>query len=431
LLAAHRQLLRIRVRSLRPLVPLAAGLAVILALALILRRTEEIRGADADDSPILATAVGPSSATPAPALRTITAAFSRNETITNALLKHGLALEEIFSLVRAASPLYNLARIKAFQPYILNFAPDGGFHDFTYHIDDERYLTVYRHERLLVPVIKPFKYETNAERVSGVIHDSLFLSVRRAGEQDQLALDLAEIFQWDIDFHTDIQNDDSFRLLVEKKYLDGRFRKHGPILAAEITVQGRTYTAFRFENPDGKPAYYTVDGQALNKSFLKSPLKFTRISSRFSAGRRHPILKIVRPHLGVDYAAPKGTPVVAVAAGRVVFAGPRGDYGRLVQVRHARGYETMYAHLSGILVPPGVEVEQGQVIGHVGATGLASGPHLDFRVLQRGRFVNPRRVVVPPDPPVSQAMWPRFAALRDDLKARLDQMDTVVEADSR
>ncbi|MFH1572813.1 MAG: M23 family metallopeptidase [Acidobacteriota bacterium] len=364
---------------------------------------------------------GPAPAAPSESLREVAGSFRRNETVGTALLPHGLSGNFIHELVEKARPVYDLARVRAQQPYWLHFTESGDFRDFIYPIDDERYLTVSRHGDTLIPVMKNFSYEVRTEAVSGVIRDSLFMAVTRAGEGEQLAVDLADIFMWDIDFWTDIQRNDSFRLLVEKRYLDGDFRRYGAILAAEITVQDKTFTAFRFGDPSGKARYYSIDGKALSKSFLKSPLRFTRISSRFSLARRHPILKIVRPHLGVDYAAPHGTQVVAVASGRVAFAGSRADYGRLVHLRHSHAYETMYAHLSGIAVSAGEQVAQGDVIGYVGSSGLASGPHLDFRVLQRGKFVNPGKVVVPPDPPVTVDRMPFFLALRDGLQEQLDQ----------
>ena len=366
-----------------------------------------------------------------PRLQEVSGIFKKNETITDALRRHGLTFEQIQRLVQRARPVYNLARIRAQHPYRLHFTESGDFRDFIYPVDDERYLTVYSHGADLQAVMKNFRYDSIPEAVLGTIDDSLFAAVIGGGEQDQLAIDLADIFMWDVDFYTDIQKNDSFRLLVEKKYLDGQFKKYGPILAAELTVQNKTFTAYRFQDGSPKPTYYSFDGKALNKSFLKSPLRFTRISSGFSLARKHPILRIVRPHQGVDYAAPAGMPVVAVASGKVIYAGWRSDYGNLVHLRHAQGYVTMYAHLSRILVPVGAQVAQGDPIGRVGSTGLATGPHLDFRVLQRGQFINPRKVVVEPEPPVSKEGLPRFIALRDELKDRLDQVTLMGAMSSR
>ncbi len=360
--------------------------------------------------------------TPEAPVKEIVASFGRNQTITDALARHGISADQIFRLVESARPVYNLAKVIASRPYWLYLTPDGNCQGFRYAIDDERYLTVYRQNERFVPVLKSFNYETRVEHVTGVIEDSLFGCITAEGEQDILALQLADIFMWDLDFYTDIQRGDSFRMLVEKKYLNGKFVKYGAILAAGISNQGRQFSGFRYHDESGVPAYYDSDGKALKKSFLKSPLKFARISSRFSGSRLHPILKIYRPHLGVDYAAPVGTPVQAVGAGVVETAGYEGAGGRMVKLRHPGGYETFYLHLSRIAVRPGARIQQGEVIGYVGATGLATGPHLDFRVVLHGRFINPTKVIFPPNPPVSGEALAQFALLRDKMQTQLGQI---------
>ncbi len=358
-----------------------------------------------------------------PPLREIAASFGRNQTITDALARHGITAEQIYRLVESARPVYNLAKVAASRNYWLYLTAGGEFHDFRYAIDDERYLTVYQQDGRFVPVMKNFNYDLRIESVSGVIEDSLFACITGGGEQDILALDLADIFMYDVDFYTDVQKGDAFSMLVEKKYLHDRFVKYGPILAASMRTQGRELTGFRFRDEKGAPAYYSAEGKALKKSFLKSPLKFARISSRFSRSRLHPILKILRPHMGVDYAAPIGTPVQAVGAGMVLMTGIQSGGGKMVRVRHAGGYETMYLHLSKIAVKRGARVQQGEVIGYVGSTGLSTGPHLDFRVASHGKFVNPTKVIFPPNPPVSSGNFPQFASLRDKMQARLGQID--------
>lgn len=412
---------------------LAACLVAALQLALVADRLVPIGETSGNPQVVLAglSAVHVPDHPDLPALREITGAVRPNETITELLQRQGMGLDDIHSLVTAARPVYNLAMIRAEQRYRLHYTPAGEFRDFVYPVDTDRYLTVYRHDDRFVPVMKEYKYQTSVRQVSGIIDDSLYMSVKRSGEEELLAVDLAGIFQWDIDFNTDIQQGDSYRMLVEKRSLDDRFVKYGDILAAEMTVGNKTFAAYRFAADGGKARYYSADGTSLNKSFLKSPLPYTRISSRFTMARRHPILKIVRPHLGVDYAAPQGTQVVAVAAGRVVLAGWNGGYGNMVQVRHARGYETMYAHLSTIQVCRGQEVSQGDHVGLVGMTGLATGPHLDFRILQHGRYVNPLKRVFPPQPPVAPELMPEFIARRDELRSRLNETSLAAEAGSR
>jgi murein DD-endopeptidase MepM/ murein hydrolase activator NlpD len=356
-----------------------------------------------------------------PEFREVMGVFEKQQTITFALAKQGLPDTLIRQIIDCARPVYNLARVKAGQAYWVYFSLDGSFRDFRYPVDDERYLTVYHDAKQdrLVSIMKNISYETRVGTVSASIDSSLFSAVLDLGERDQLALELADIFGSDIDFYTDIQKGDSFKVLIEKKYLNGQFTKYGAILAAAFTNKHKLLTGYRFEDENGKPAYYGPDGQALKRSFLKSPLKFARVSSRFSRARMHPILKVLRPHLGVDYAAQAGTPVQAVGAGKVTAAGYNGESGRMVKIAHSGGYVTMYLHLSRIAVRSGDHVSQGQVIGNVGSTGLSTGSHLDFRVQQHGKAINPLKVIFPPGLPVAPSSFNSFAALCGNLNRQL------------
>lgn len=356
-----------------------------------------------------------------PELREIVGFFQPHQTVTDALTGHGISSTLTDRIVSSAREEYNLSRVKAGQPYWIHLTADGLFRDFRYPVDDQRYLTVFQdpEQDRLVPVMKDFPYETRVETVSGVIESSLFAAVRDLGEMDQLALDLADIFASDIDFYSDIQSGDSFKVLIEKKYLNGKNTKYGAIQAAAFRNRQKVFSGFRFHDENGKPAYYAPDGKSLKRSFLKSPLKFGRISSKFSLGRMHPILRIVRPHLGVDYAAPVGTPVQAVGAGIVINAGMSGGSGRMVKLRHAGGFETAYLHLSRIAVKSGSRVNQGDVIGYVGSSGLSTGPHLDFRVVRHGTPINPLKVIFPPGNPVPQNEFAGFAELRNKLNDEL------------
>jgi murein DD-endopeptidase MepM/ murein hydrolase activator NlpD len=232
--------------------------------------------------------------------------------------------------------------------------------------------------------------ETRVDAVAGHLEDSLFASVERLGEGPVLTAKFVALFEWDFDFAADALPGDEFRMLVEKRFAEGEFVGYGDITAAEYRSADRpTLSAVRFPGRDGSPRYYDFQGRATRKMFLRAPLEFTRITSGYSHARRHPILGGLRPHLAVDYGAPIGTPVRAVADGVVTAAGRAGGYGLSVTVHHARGYETMYNHLSRMWVRRGDRVRQRDVIGHVGATGLATGPHLDYRLRKNGRAVNP------------------------------------------
>lgn len=321
-------------------------------------------------------------------------------------------------LVGAARPVYDLARITAGRPFGVALGPDGLLRAFSYGIDALRTLHVSQRDGRLVAELRQREYETRTAVVGGEIESSLFGAVEDAGEGDQLALDLAEIFQWDVDFHTELQPGDSFHLVVEKQYLDDSFARYGRILAAEFVRGPRVLRAVRHEGGAGA-GYYGPDGRPLRKAFLRSPLRFTRISSHFSLSRLHPILGVRRPHLGVDYAAPAGTPVQAAADGLVVVAGWEGGYGKTVRVRHANGYETLYGHLSRIDVRRGQRLQQGARVGAVGATGLATGPHLDYRMVRNGQFVDPLRIQLPPAEPVAQSERAAFDSESTRLLALL------------
>jgi len=263
--------------------------------------------------------------------------------------------------------------------------------------------------------------EMRVEVVSGVVQRSLFDAVERTGESARLVLELVEIFSSDFDFTADTRAGDRFRLLVEKRYAGDAFVDYGRILVAQYASGGKTLTGVAFERAS-RSGHYDLAGQSLRKSFLKSPLEFTRITSGFTYARPHPILGGVRPHLAIDYAAPVGTPVRAVADGVIVHAGWNGGNGIQVHLRHRSGYETQYNHLSRIApgLRAGLRVRQKQIIGNVGATGLATGPHLDYRVARNGTFVNPLSEKFIPGEPIPAATRADFNRYAQELVARLE-----------
>ena len=203
-------------------------------------------------------------------------------------------------------------------------------------------------------------------------------------------------------------------VLEKKKYSNGESASYGKILAAEYDNGGKKYQALLFHDPSGQAAYYTADGKSLQKEFLRSPLKFAApVTSHFSKARFHPILKTYRAHLGTDYGAPIGTPVQSIGSGKVTFAGRKGGEGNMVEIQHSSGYETMYLHLARMYVRTGERVAIGKIIGAVGSTGLSTGPHLDFRILQKGQYKNFEKLGLPPSEPVAKKNWPEFAAVRE------------------
>jgi len=263
--------------------------------------------------------------------------------------------------------------------------------------------------------------EVRVEAVSGVVERSLFDAVERTGESARLVLELVDMFSSDFDFTADTRAGDRFRLLVEKRYAGDAFVDYGRILAAQYASGGKTLTGVGFERA-GRYGHYDTAGQSVRKSFLRSPLEFTRITSGFTYARPHPILGGVRPHLAIDYGAPVGTPVRAVADGVVVSAGWNGGNGIQVHLRHRSGYETQYNHLSRIAagLHAGMRVKQKQIIGAVGATGLATGPHLDYRVAKNGTFVNPLGERFIPGEPIPAGERAQFNQQSRDLIAQLE-----------
>src|SRR5438552_6139073 len=265
--------------------------------------------------------------------------------------------------------------------------------------------------------------DVRVEAVRGEVRRSLFEAIDALGESPQLVVAMVEIFESDFDFTADTRVGDRFRLLVEKRYAGEGFVNYGRILVAQYVSAGRVLSGVGWvpERP-GRDAFYDLDGRSLKKSFLKSPLEFTRITSGFTYARPHPILGGVRPHLAVDYAAPIGTPVRAVADGTILGAGWNGGNGIQVHLRHRSGYETEYNHLARLAagVRAGARVSQRQVIGYVGSTGLSTGPHLDYRVAQDGRFVNPLRERFIPGEPLTGAEHGRFVKEARTLVGRLE-----------
>jgi murein DD-endopeptidase MepM/ murein hydrolase activator NlpD len=247
--------------------------------------------------------------------------------------------------------------------------------------------------------------------VDGTVRSSLFDAMSATGESETLALELADLFQWDIDFHREVREGDTFALLVERVRSEGATVAYGPVVAATYTNRGKRYTAVRYAFAGAKDSYYDEHGSPLRKQFLRAPLRFSRLTSRFSLSRMHPILGQRLPHWGVDYAAPVGTPVMATADGVVTFTGWRGGGGNAVEIRHAGGFVTAYLHLSRFAagIRPGVRVAQGQVVGFVGTTGMSTGPHLDYRITQNGSHLNPLRIGKEPAPPLPKNELPRFA----------------------
>lgn len=337
------------------------------------------------------------------------------DNFTSVLEKFGLSHQDAANASSAAQHAFNLRQVRAGNTITVGRSVEGVLREIDYKIDPDRMLKILPGESGFTAEVKEIPSKLEVTAVSGVLDDSLFNAVERAGESPEIAMRLAQIFGYDLDFYTDPRKGDTFHVLLEKKkYTNGQTAGYGRIFAAEYDNGGKKYEALLFHDEFGRAGYYTADGKSLQKAFLRSPLKFgAPVTSHFSKARFHPILKTVRPHMGTDYGAPVGTPVQAIGSGRVLFAGLRGGEGNMVHIAHSNGYETMYLHLSRMYVRAGERVEIGKTIGLVGSTGLSTGPHLDFRILQRGQYKNFEKLGLPPSDPVSKKRLPEFAAVRE------------------
>ena len=349
----------------------------------------------------------------------------RGETIYKVLLSAGISSQKANSLVRALESLFDPRSSKYGDLLKLKREPDGRL-IFEYYPNSLEYY--------LVQEAKSGEFSARKEKVpqrrvligtKATLRSSVYESMRGTGVDRELINRYADIFSWEIDFFTDPRKGDAMELVWERYVSpDNDVLVEGRILAARYVNQGKSYVAVFSRDETGHFDYYSLDGKSVRRSFLRSPLNYRRISSYFSWRRFHPILKTYRPHLGIDYAAPLGTPVSAIADGKVTFAGWKGDNGRLIKVKHAQSYSTSYGHLSRIAkgVRSGKEVKQGEIIGYVGSTGLSTGPHLDFRVVKDGRYVNFLKMDFPTADPVKSKYRRDFEKIR---KKYLTYLETL------
>jgi murein DD-endopeptidase MepM/ murein hydrolase activator NlpD len=365
-------------------------------------------------------------------IETIESTVPRHATLDSLLRAHQLQERLVTQAVSVARGVFDPRQLRAERPYRLVRSLDGFLREFEYQIDGDRFLRIVSLDREKPEALdaQVLKYDKQTAVVAidariDAAHSSLISSIDATGEKVQLAMELADVFSGQVDFHTDLQPGDQFRVLFEKSSHDGQFSGYGAILGASITVDGRQLQAFRWEDPaTGKAGYYDENGRSLKRFFLKSPLKFEpRVTSAFSTRRFHPIDQVFKAHLGVDYGAPTGSSVVAVAAGVVVSASYSGAGGNMVHLKHQGGFETYYLHLSafGPGIRAGAHVAQGELIGRVGMTGSATGPHLDYRLKRNGVFVNPVAVHSrqAPGEPIPTVQLATFKSSRDTLLTRL------------
>ncbi len=361
-------------------------------------------------------------------LRLVTAGqIGRGESLAFLLGRQGVRADKVSVVAREMRPVFNFRHAQPGDRYRLAQDPDGNVVDFRYTTDEDSTLHLFRDGDGFRVEREQTEFTRRVVTIGGVIDGTLYRAISLLGEHPMLANDFAALFAWDIDFTRNVRPGDDFKILYERLYrtdADGaeHYVRPGRILAARFRGAAGEFAALYFEEEDGRGGYFRPDGRSVEREFLVSPLEYGRITSNWSQARRHPILKVTRPHHGIDYAAPKGTPVWSVAEGTVIYRAWGGGFGNLIKVRHVNGYVSYYAHLQRFAagLEPGSKVAQKQVIGFVGSTGLSTGPHVCFRIARDGRYVNPLALKSPAGEPIAESKWMDFQVVRDTLLSDLD-----------
>jgi murein DD-endopeptidase MepM/ murein hydrolase activator NlpD len=393
----------------------------------------EVAAVDPAVSPRVIPDLAPEEPGPTRSLRVVEGEIGRGQSLSGALTSRGVPSRVVHVIASELSSRFDFRYSKPGDRFRLVQQEDGSIVEFRYSPNE----LVSHHLRREGDGYETETWEAEqlrqSARIAGVVNSSLYDAVTQLGEHPQLAGDFAEIFAWDVDFSHSVRRGDEFSILYERLYRvlpDGREVYEGPgrILAAHYEGGDGEHTAVYFEFEEGRGGYYRPDGSSVQRQFLRAPLSFRRVSSGYTLSRLHPILKVRRPHQGIDYAAPTGTPVWSVASGKVISRGRMGGFGNTVRIRHPNGYVSYYGHLSRFAkgLDVGDTVSQKQVVGYVGSTGLSTGPHLDFRLKKNGQYVNPSRISSPAGPPIPSEAKEAFRVSADGFLAQLDPEPIVV-----
>jgi murein DD-endopeptidase MepM/ murein hydrolase activator NlpD len=348
---------------------------------------------------------------------------ANGDTLSTVFDKAGLSASVMHEILASSKEAKQLTRLKAGQQLEIEFDEQGNFAQLRSSLSKLERIQIERSDSGYVLKKEKLQPEVETAYAYGRIDSSLFLAAKRAGLSHNLTMDLANVFGYDIDFAMDIRKGDTFEVIYEQKKIAGESVGTGNILAARFTNRGKTYTAVRYSNKQGNSNYYTADGQSMRKAFIRTPVDFARISSRFSNGRKHPILNKIRAHKGVDYAAPRGTPIKSTGDGKILVAGRKGGYGNTVVIQHGKHYRTLYGHMQGFAkgIKSGGQVKQGQIIGYIGTTGLSTGPHLHYEFQVDGVHVDPLGQKLPMADPIAKNEKQRFVQMSKPLMARMDK----------
>lgn len=362
--------------------------------------------------------------------RTVTVTVKSGDTLSGLFDQLELGHSLMNSMLAKDKNARLFTNLRLGQELEFTFAATGELHSLSSQLNPLERIQLTRSE----PGESTFKFSKDIRETtlveahaSGTIDSSLFAATNSAGMPYRLTHDMASIFAYDIDFARDLREGDSFEIVYEKRMLDDQVMDTGRILAARFTNKGKTHTAIRYTDKQGHTSYYNSDGSSNRRAFIRTPVDFSRISSRFNPGRKHPILNRIRAHKGVDYAAPTGTPIKATGNGKVTFVGNKNGYGKTVIIQHGNTYRTLYGHMNGYAkgLRNGSQVTQGQVIGYVGMTGLATGPHLHYEFHVNGKHVDPLSHKLPTADPVHRSEMARFQQIAKPLLARLDEQRDI------
>lgn len=334
----------------------------------------------------------------------------------------GLSAGDVYDVIHAGERAEALTSVYPGDKIRIALNGSGDLDAVRYRLNDTETLTVRRSADGYTTEITTTPLERRRRVASGEIKNSLYAAALEAGLSDRQVMQLAAIFGWDIDFALDLRKGDRFRVIYNEIYREGEKLRNGDIVAADFVNQGERFRAVRFTFPDGDTRYFTPEGKSMRKAFLRTPVNFTRVSSEFNPERLHPVLGVKRPHMGTDYAAPPGTPIKAAGDGRIVHIGRKGGYGNAIVIKHGSRYSTLYGHMRGFRrgLSDGDHVTQGEIIGYVGSSGLATGPHLHYEFRVNGRHRNPRTVDLPEAEPIQAKYRQEFESRTAPLVARLE-----------
>ena len=357
-------------------------------------------------------------------VKIIDGSIKKNSSLYLSMANDGIPLSMINTITKSLYKVFDLKHSLPGDRYHLGFIPPDTLVNFEYKSTGREKFIIHPKDDSLAA----FKVYKDLKRflrgVRGKVKGSLWETMVKMGEDPVLIGKLADIFAWEIDFLTDVREGNEFDFVVEGFEEEGNTIFYGDILVARYMLNGTDHYAFLYQDPDGNRDYYDLNGRSLRKTLVKSPLNYRKVTSKYSLSRLHPILKIRRPHYGVDYAAKKGTPVISAGDGRIILRGWRGEYGNTVIIRHSHGYQTYYGHLTGFArgIEEGKKVKQSQLIGYVGSTGLSTGPHLDYRVKRNGKFIDPLKMVLPSASPIPDKLKKDYSTIRDELLLTLQSV---------